>query len=95
MANVKVQVRRAYEDPAQGDGTRVLAGRIWPRGLTKARRPLMSGARRSRRQRSCASGMATIRSASGNSAAVTRRSWPSLNVPAHWRTCGSLRRAGE
>jgi uncharacterized protein YeaO (DUF488 family) len=40
MANVKVQVRRAYEDPAQGDGTRVLAGRIWPRGLTKARAAL-------------------------------------------------------
>jgi len=36
MANVKVQVRRAYEDQAQGDGTRVLAGRTWPRGLTKA-----------------------------------------------------------
>jgi uncharacterized protein YeaO (DUF488 family) len=33
-------VRRAYEDPAQGDGTRVLAGRIWPRGLTKARAAL-------------------------------------------------------
>lgn len=40
MANVKGQVRRAYEDPAQGDGTRVLAGRIWPRGLTKARAAL-------------------------------------------------------
>ncbi len=26
MANAKVQVRRAYEDPAQGDGARVLAG---------------------------------------------------------------------
>jgi uncharacterized protein YeaO (DUF488 family) len=40
MANAKVQLRRAYEDPAQGDGTRVLAGRIWPRGLTKARAAL-------------------------------------------------------
>src|ERR1035438_2562453 len=46
MANVKVQVRRAYEDPAQGDGTRVLAGRIWPRGLTKARRPVGGGERK-------------------------------------------------
>ena len=36
MANAKVQVRRAYEDLAQGDGTRVLVDRIWPRGLTKA-----------------------------------------------------------
>ena len=40
MANAKVQVRRAYEDPAQGDGTRVLVDRIWPRGLTKARAAL-------------------------------------------------------
>jgi uncharacterized protein YeaO (DUF488 family) len=37
MANAKVQVRRAYADLAQGDGTRVLVDRIWPRGLTKAR----------------------------------------------------------
>jgi uncharacterized protein YeaO (DUF488 family) len=33
----KVQVRRAYEEPAQDDGTRVLVDRIWPRGLTKER----------------------------------------------------------
>jgi uncharacterized protein YeaO (DUF488 family) len=40
MANTKVKVRRAYEDPAQDDGTRVLVDRIWPRGLTKARAAL-------------------------------------------------------
>jgi uncharacterized protein YeaO (DUF488 family) len=33
----KVQVRRAYEEPDRGDGTRVLVDRIWPRGLTKAK----------------------------------------------------------
>jgi uncharacterized protein YeaO (DUF488 family) len=32
-----VQVRRAYEEPDRGDGTRVLVDRIWPRGLTKAK----------------------------------------------------------
>jgi uncharacterized protein YeaO (DUF488 family) len=32
---LKVQVRRAYEEPAEEDGTRVLVDRIWPRGLTK------------------------------------------------------------
>jgi uncharacterized protein YeaO (DUF488 family) len=32
-----VQVRRAYEEPAPGDGARVLVDRIWPRGLTKER----------------------------------------------------------
>src|ERR1039457_6741123 len=40
MVAAKVQVRRAYENPAQGDGTRVLVDRIWPRGLTKARAAL-------------------------------------------------------
>jgi len=35
-----VQVRRVYEDPARGDGTRVLVDRIWPRGLTKAKAEL-------------------------------------------------------
>ncbi|MEN3535244.1 DUF488 family protein [Microbispora sp. ZYX-F-249] len=30
-----VTVRRVYEDPAPGDGTRVLVDRVWPRGLTK------------------------------------------------------------
>ena len=40
MVDTKVQVRRAYEDPGQGDGTRVLVDRIWPRGLTNARAAL-------------------------------------------------------
>jgi uncharacterized protein YeaO (DUF488 family) len=31
----KVQVRRVYDAPARGDGSRVLVDRIWPRGLTK------------------------------------------------------------
>jgi len=33
---LRVQVRRAYEAPEQGDGTRVLVDRLWPRGLAKA-----------------------------------------------------------
>jgi uncharacterized protein YeaO (DUF488 family) len=32
---ISVTVRRVYEDPAPGDGTRVLVDRVWPRGLTK------------------------------------------------------------
>lgn len=40
MANIKVKVRRAYEDPAPDDGARVLVDRLWPRGLTKARAAL-------------------------------------------------------
>ncbi len=36
MAGGKVRVRRVYDKPEPGDGTRVLVDRIWPRGLTKA-----------------------------------------------------------
>jgi uncharacterized protein YeaO (DUF488 family) len=31
----QVQVRRAYEQPAPGDGARVLVDRLWPRGLRR------------------------------------------------------------
>ncbi len=40
MASRKVLVRRVYEEPERGDGTRVLVDRIWPRGLTKAKAAL-------------------------------------------------------
>ena len=32
-ANVKL--KRAYEPPAAGDGTRILVDRLWPRGVSK------------------------------------------------------------
>ena len=31
-----VKLKRAYEPPAQDDGTRVLIDRLWPRGVKKA-----------------------------------------------------------
>lgn len=31
-----VRIKRVYEDPAAGDGYRVLVDRLWPRGLSKA-----------------------------------------------------------
>ena len=34
---MKIRLKRAYEQPARADGTRVLVERLWPRGLTKAR----------------------------------------------------------
>ncbi|MGD0704711.1 MAG: DUF488 family protein [Trebonia sp.] len=41
MGNLhKVQVRRVYEEPDPGDGTRVLVDRIWPRGMTKEKASL-------------------------------------------------------
>ncbi|MEU3253826.1 DUF488 family protein [Streptomyces sp. NPDC006997] len=32
---MSVRVRRIYEPPEPGDGTRVLVDRLWPRGLAK------------------------------------------------------------
>lgn len=34
---MKVKIRRAYEKPEKGDGVRILADRLWPRGLTKGK----------------------------------------------------------
>ncbi|KRF19984.1 hypothetical protein ASG90_19860 [Nocardioides sp. Soil797] len=31
-----IRIKRAYDDPAANDGTRVLVDRIWPRGVAKA-----------------------------------------------------------
>ena len=30
-----IRIKRAYEEPDEGDGTRILVDRLWPRGLTK------------------------------------------------------------
>jgi len=30
-----IRIKRAYEAPAPGDGTRVLVDRVWPRGVKK------------------------------------------------------------
>jgi uncharacterized protein YeaO (DUF488 family) len=30
-------IKRVYDEPGQGDGTRVLVDRLWPRGLSKER----------------------------------------------------------
>ncbi|MGA5375855.1 DUF488 domain-containing protein [Streptomyces griseoincarnatus] len=35
-----VQVRRAYEEPEESDGVRVLVDRLWPRGLAKEKAAL-------------------------------------------------------
>ena len=35
MSKHAVKVGRAYDEPAPGDGARVLVDRIWPRGLSK------------------------------------------------------------
>jgi len=34
---VSIALKRAYEEPAASDGTRVLVERLWPRGLSKER----------------------------------------------------------
>ncbi len=33
---LRVAIKRAYDPPAEGDGTRVLIDRLWPRGVAKA-----------------------------------------------------------
>lgn len=30
-----IQLKRAYDKPARGDGLRILVDRLWPRGITK------------------------------------------------------------
>ena len=35
-----VKVRRVYDSPVRGDGTRVLVDRLWPRGLSKEKADL-------------------------------------------------------
>jgi uncharacterized protein YeaO (DUF488 family) len=32
----RITAKRAYDPPARGDGVRILADRLWPRGLRKA-----------------------------------------------------------
>ena len=34
---LSVVLKRAYDEPAASDGTRVLVERLWPRGISKAR----------------------------------------------------------
>jgi uncharacterized protein YeaO (DUF488 family) len=34
-ASLDIRLKRAYEPPAKGDGTRILIDRLWPRGVTK------------------------------------------------------------
>ena len=31
-----VKIKRAYDEPSAGDGTRILVDGLWPRGMTKA-----------------------------------------------------------
>ncbi|QDT92644.1 DUF488 domain-containing protein [Gimesia algae] len=32
----KIQIKRIYEEPVESDGYRILADRLWPRGVAKA-----------------------------------------------------------
>ena len=35
ISSKNIRLKRAYEHPDAGDGTRVLVDRLWPRGVTK------------------------------------------------------------
>lgn len=36
MVSLRIELKRVYEAPSDGDGVRILVERLWPRGLTKA-----------------------------------------------------------
>jgi len=40
VAAKRILVKRVYEEPARGDGYRLLVDRLWPRGLSKSRAAL-------------------------------------------------------
>lgn len=35
MRGLEIRLKRAYEEPSEGDGARVLVDRIWPRGVSR------------------------------------------------------------
>ena len=35
--STRIHIKRAYDDPAPGDGLRILIDRLWPRGMPKAK----------------------------------------------------------
>ena len=35
-SDLKIEIRRIYDPPGEGDGYRVLVDRLWPRGVAKA-----------------------------------------------------------
>ena len=35
--HMRIALKRVYDEPELGDGTRVLVERLWPRGLSKER----------------------------------------------------------
>lgn len=52
---MNIQCKRVYDPAEQSDGYRVLVDRLWPRGIKKTDLALMSGIKKSRRQRNCES----------------------------------------
>lgn len=35
MTDGRIRLRRIYDDPAKGEGQRILVDRVWPRGVSK------------------------------------------------------------
>lgn len=35
MQSASIRIRRVYDEPESGEGTRVLVDRVWPRGVSK------------------------------------------------------------
>ena len=96
MAEVRVRVRRAYEESEPGDGARVLVDRIWPRGLTKAKAALDEWCKH-------VAPSDELRKWYGHDPGRFEefgRRYPAWSCkiqrgPRHWRTCADLRRTGN
>ena len=66
-SKLSIRVKRVYEPPSPEDGTRVLVGRLWPRGLRKADAAIDCLLKETAPAANCAVGSATIRAAGRNS----------------------------
>jgi len=83
----QVQVGRAYDPRARGDGLRVLVDRIWPRGLSKAKADLDEWCKQVAPSTELRKGMTTIRSSSTSSAGYTALSFKNRTGPKRYNTC--------
>ena len=95
MAEVRVRVRRAYEESEPGDGARVLVDRIWPRGLTKAKAALDEWCKHVAPSDELRKWYGHDPGRFEELAVATGWSCKIQRGPRHWRTCADLRRTGN
>ncbi len=95
MAGGKVRVRRVYEEPEPGDGTRVLVHRLWPRGLTKAKAALDEWCKNVAPSDELRKWYGHDPGRFEESAGATGTSWKIPSGPKQSRTCAGLPKFGS